>query len=311
MWKRKRILTAALQICDQQMEPGRTVLIGHDTRALAAVYLAQANWILGEFGRVRELLEGAVARATQLGHLPTLTATYAFEAIFEAFRGDAEAAGRASEKVMQLSKQHELPTFLALGSMPRGWSCALLGDIDAGKAELRDGLTAYVRQGTKAFMPFYQGLLAEIEARTPGEEAVRRVDEALSLAQETGEHGTDAFLHRIRGGAILLRRDPVEYSAGGGGVPHRHRHRPTAEGKELRATRGAVVSEALSIDRPSSRRPCRARARARRFFTDAGVPRRSARHNRCSPHSLQPTRLEALPRRVSDGSNYKPALVKR
>ena len=200
-------LTAALQICDQQMEPGRTVLIGHDTRALAAVYLAQANWILGEFGRVRELLEGAVARATQLGHVPTLTATYAFEAIFEAFRGDAEAAGRASEKVMQLSKQHELPTFLALGSMPRGWSCALLGDIDAGKAELRDGLTAYVRQGTKAFMPFYQGLLAEIEAESPGEEAVRRVDEALSLAQETGEHGTDAFLHRIRG-EILLRRDP-------------------------------------------------------------------------------------------------------
>ena len=74
-------LTAALQICDEQR--GRTLLIGHDTRALAAVYLAQTNWILGEFGRIRELLEGAVARAIQLGDVPTLTATYAFEAMFE------------------------------------------------------------------------------------------------------------------------------------------------------------------------------------------------------------------------------------
>jgi class 3 adenylate cyclase/predicted ATPase len=201
-------LTTALQICEQQTEPGRTLFIGHDTRALAAVYLAQTNWILGEFGRIRELLEGAVARATQLGHVPTLTATYAFEAMFEALRGDAEAARRVSESVMRLSEKHELPTFSALGSMSRGWSRARLGNIEAGKAELRDGLTAYVRQGTKAYAPFFQGLLAEIEAESPGDEAVNRLDEALALAQETGEHGTDAFFHRLRG-EILLKRDPV------------------------------------------------------------------------------------------------------
>ena len=34
---------------------------------------------------------------------------------------------------------------------------------------------------------------------------------ALELAQETGEHWTDAFLHRIRGD-ILLKRDPTNSS---------------------------------------------------------------------------------------------------
>jgi predicted ATPase len=34
-----------------------------------------------------------------------------------------------------------------------------------------------------------------------------RIDEALALANETGEHWTDAPLHRIRA-AILLKRDP-------------------------------------------------------------------------------------------------------
>jgi hypothetical protein len=35
-----------------------------------------------------------------------------------------------------------------------------------------------------------------------------RIEEALGLAQQTGEHWTDAYLHRIRG-EILLKRDPA------------------------------------------------------------------------------------------------------
>jgi predicted ATPase len=37
---------------------------------------------------------------------------------------------------------------------------------------------------------------------------LRRVGDALALAETTGEHLTDSFLHRIRS-EILLRRDPV------------------------------------------------------------------------------------------------------
>ena len=37
---------------------------------------------------------------------------------------------------------------------------------------------------------------------------MRWLDEALALAKETGAHGTDAFLYRIRG-EILLKRDPA------------------------------------------------------------------------------------------------------
>jgi predicted ATPase len=57
-------------------------------------------------------------------------------------------------------------------------------------------------------VPFYQGLLAEIEARGDAEGALTRLDEALALAGETGERWSDAFLHRLRG-EILLKRDPA------------------------------------------------------------------------------------------------------
>jgi len=57
-------------------------------------------------------------------------------------------------------------------------------------------------------VPFFQGLLAEIEAQGDAAGALTRIEEALALASETGEHWSDAFLHRLRG-EILLKRDPA------------------------------------------------------------------------------------------------------
>jgi predicted ATPase len=52
-------------------------------------------------------------------------------------------------------------------------------------------------------------LLAEIEAkRNDSEKALVLIDEGLTLAGETGEHWTDALLHRIRA-EILVKRDPA------------------------------------------------------------------------------------------------------
>jgi predicted ATPase len=53
----------------------------------------------------------------------------------------------------------------------------------------------------------FQGLLAEIQAGQDAEEALARIDKAVALVGQTGEHWTDPLLHRIRG-EILLKRDP-------------------------------------------------------------------------------------------------------
>jgi predicted ATPase len=73
-------------------------------------------------------------------------------------------------------------------------------------------LAAYTDQGYKLLVPFFQGLLAEIEAQGDAEGALTRIEEALALAGETGEHWSDAFLHRLRG-EILLKRDPTNTAA--------------------------------------------------------------------------------------------------
>jgi predicted ATPase len=69
-------------------------------------------------------------------------------------------------------------------------------------------LAAYTDQGNRLQVPFYQGALAEIEAEGDAAAALTRIDEALALAGKTGEHWSDAFLHRLRG-EVLLKRDPT------------------------------------------------------------------------------------------------------
>jgi predicted ATPase len=70
-------------------------------------------------------------------------------------------------------------------------------------------VAVYVDQGNKLWAPLFQGRLAELEAEGHiADEPLRRIDEALALANETGERWTDAPLHRIRG-AILFKCDPA------------------------------------------------------------------------------------------------------
>jgi predicted ATPase len=170
--------------------------------------LAITKWHLGEVGPARALIEEAVAQALETGHVPTLVSAYYLEANFEIIRGDGGAARRAAEIVVKLSQENALPLFTALGALQSAWASARLDHHETGVPELRQALAALTDQGNKFLVPFFQGLLAEIEAQDDAEGALTRIVEALTLAGETGEHWSDAFLHRLRG-EILLQRDPA------------------------------------------------------------------------------------------------------
>jgi len=110
--------------------------------------------------------------------------------------------------VVKLSQENAMTQFTALGALQLAWASARLDDRETGATALRQALAAFADQGNKLEMSFFQGLLAEIEAQDDAEGALTRIDEALALAGETGEHWSDAFLHRLRG-QILLKGDPA------------------------------------------------------------------------------------------------------
>jgi predicted ATPase len=199
-------LEEALRIYNPDWDPGQR--FAADTGATARVYLAHAIWQLGKPGQARELMEEAVARAVDPPRPQTPTNAHHFKAVFEIYRGDAEAARRDAEIVVELSRRHGLALFLAWGTVALCWANARLHDRETGMTEFRAALAAYTDQGNRFFASFFQGLLAELEAEEPGATgAVTRIERALALAEQTGELWTDAFLHRIRGD-ILLKAYP-------------------------------------------------------------------------------------------------------
>jgi predicted ATPase len=201
-------LVEALSIYDPERDREAMFRIGQDTGAAARARLAHTKWQLGEVGPARALIEEAVAHAIETGHVPTLVNTYFHKAHFEIVRGAAGAARRDAEIVVELSEENALTLFAAWGALESAWASARLDGPETGATELRQALAAYTNQGNKLYVPFYQGLLAEIGAQGDAEGALIRIDEALALARETGEHWSDAFLHRLRG-EILLKRDPA------------------------------------------------------------------------------------------------------
>ena len=199
-------LVQALRMYDPQRDREAKFRFGMDSGACATAYLAHTSWQFGEIERARGLIDEAVARAVESGHAPTSAQVYQFKALLGVFRGDANAALHAGETVVGLGREHGLAIALGWGTPCLCWARAQLGERNTGLTALTQAVAAYT-DTYKLFLPLFQGLLAELEAGAEDADgALTRIDAALALAGETGEHWTDAFLHRIRG-EILWKRD--------------------------------------------------------------------------------------------------------
>ena len=118
--------------------------------------------------------------------------------------------GAHAEAVVELSREHGLTLYSWVGN-------ALLVGHALGSASRETGADGastgaggiHAIKETVLCAALTKVCLPRLEAEGEGAEAaLTRIDEALALAGETGEHWTDAFLHRIRG-EILLKRDPA------------------------------------------------------------------------------------------------------
>ena len=199
----------ALAISDPEHEEEARERYGEYTGTVATACLALTTWHLGEIERARELIEIANRRATELGHPPSMAGQLFQRCELEILRGDAAAALSAAEALEALSRQHGLALFRLWAELFAAWARGRLHDPAAAAAELRQALAALTDQGQMLAAPIFYALLAELEAETFGaERALARLDEALALASETGEHWSDALLRRLRG-EILLKRDPA------------------------------------------------------------------------------------------------------
>jgi predicted ATPase len=199
----------ALKIYDPEWDSEIKFRTNHDTGATATAYMALTSWMFGNISQAQKFADEAKSRALVVNHVPTIATTSFFIVLFDAISGRAERTGTDAAALIQITREHATPLFLSLATIFQGWAATRLGDRDAGRTNLSEGLANYTGQGNRTFLPLIWGLLAHIEAEDGGTQAALiRVDEALVLAAETGERWSDSFLHQIRG-EILLRGDPA------------------------------------------------------------------------------------------------------
>jgi predicted ATPase len=205
----------ALKFNNPERDRDAQVRFGIATGAVTATTLALVKRQLGKIEAGRTLVEKSIAEAIASGHPPTLVCAYYFKAQFEVLSDDCAAAAASAQSVIEISDQHGLAAFRPGGLLYRECSRARLAGRGAGPVHFQKATAARAAISDVEFrlwLPFYEGLLARLEAEQgETDAALDRIDAALALAAETGEHWANSLLLRFRG-EFLLERDPENKS---------------------------------------------------------------------------------------------------
>jgi predicted ATPase len=222
----------------------------------ASAFLALTEWHLGEVERARQHIQQAIRRADELADVTTTATALFFRTILESRRDDVCATRFAADALLKLSEEYGMKTYSDEGHVYANWARGRVLDPGVGANAAMQALTAYLAPGNKADAPSLHGSLAELEAMT-GEPAtaLAQIDRGLAIAEETGEHFTDAYLHRLRG-EILLKRDPTDPA------PAEDAYRTAIAIAKKQAARGYELLASLALAKlyQSTGRPAEAHA---------------------------------------------------
>lgn len=193
-------LEASMDHYDRARSAVHIGLYSQDPAVVCLIRLSLDLWILGDpDGSARRRAESLLL-ADELGHPFTQAYALAWDAILQSHRGDRELARTQSEAAIKLGREHRMPFWLGLGTVVHGWAIAELGDIEAGIEEIRGGMATFAATGSRSFIPFQLGLLAEQHGRLGNvERGLTLIAEALALVERTNERWSEAELLRRRG----------------------------------------------------------------------------------------------------------------
>jgi predicted ATPase len=173
-------------------------------------YLGNALFCLGFPDEALARSNAAIAEARRLAHLPSLAASLVYGARLHSLVGDNAGLDERADELVALTTERGFPHWGAQGTIYRGWVKVKTGDLAEGISLLRSGSTTYRATGAEAWMTYHNALLAAAcEIAGQIEEALTLLDDALRLAERTGERWFVSELNRHKG-ELLLRQGHTE-----------------------------------------------------------------------------------------------------
>jgi predicted ATPase len=198
----------------EQHHRSLVVLCVSDAGTSALAYTACCLWCLGYPDQALSRSQEALALARELGH-PFSLADVLFYAgcMLNAMRRDAQALKDDAEELMRLSSE-KVPSWLGQGTWHRGKALAMLGQVQEGMAQMREGMAVDQSMGVRCYLSGTLCFLAEAQAKAGhSEEGLTTLAEALALVEETDERHWEAELYRLRAELLLVQGDKTEAEA--------------------------------------------------------------------------------------------------
>ncbi len=120
---------------------------GNDPGVVCLTRLAWSLWMLGYPDQALVRMDEALALAESLSHPYSVGLALQFGAVLHQFRREALAVQSKAEATMALAEAQGFVYWLGGAKCMRGWARAALGDVAAGIAELREGLSSWLEMG--------------------------------------------------------------------------------------------------------------------------------------------------------------------
>jgi predicted ATPase len=204
-------LNRVIALYEPQRHNAQAFRFGYDPGVYARAMQGWVLWLLGYPEHALRRSHDALSLAHQESHPFTLALTLATVAVLQQLRREGDAALEHVQASLILSTEHGFLYLRAVGTVLQGWGLANGGSVEAGMAQMREGLAALRATGAEVFRPYLLALLAEACGRAGQIEAgLDALAEALVAVDQHAERFYEADLYRLNG-ELLLRK----YAAAG------------------------------------------------------------------------------------------------
>lgn len=190
---------------DPQRHQSHPFLFGQDVAVACKAFGAVALWLLGYPEQAVKKSREAMTVAHELLQPSSQALALHFASMLRQCRGEPQAVLSCADLTMAISAEQSLSFWHAGGMVMRGWALAECDSSSEGITVLRQGLEAWQATGSVTYQTYYLSLLAEVLGQQgQTDEGLKVLDDALALAERTGEHFVHAELHRLQG-ELLMR----------------------------------------------------------------------------------------------------------
>jgi class 3 adenylate cyclase/predicted ATPase len=182
---------------------------GHDPGVCGHSLAGMIGALCGKLDRALFDANEAVTLARGLSHRGSLAHAYWLACEAHYLRRDAVAVCGLAAEMLSLAADVGGPLTIMNATIFRGWALVASGRGDEGIVDLRKGLSDWRRIGSKYHGPYRLARVADgllLTGDIYG--TLELLAEAVAVAEQTGEHWSDAELDRLAGTAKLRKSTP-------------------------------------------------------------------------------------------------------